>query len=101
MFRSVITAVMLTAHAFTPENLVKAIKEGAASYLPKEEISNIIKFLVDILKAKEEGESTWGAWQEQLPSSYFEKRWGAAWQDADKEFWQRFRAGIKTRGSHA
>jgi DNA-binding NtrC family response regulator len=96
-----ITAVMLTAHAFTPENLVKAIKEGAASYLPKEEISNIIKFLVDILKADKEGKSTWGTWQEQLPSSYFEKRWGAAWQDADKEFWQRFRAGIKARGSQS
>ena len=33
-----ITAVMLTAHAFTPDNLVKSIKEGAASYLPKEEL---------------------------------------------------------------
>ena len=31
-----ITAAMLTAHALSPENLVKSYKEGAASYLPKE-----------------------------------------------------------------
>ena len=95
------TAIMLTAHAFSPDNLVKSIKEGAASYLPKEEIANIVIFLNDILEARKKGESTWGPWQERLPSSYFEKRWGAAWQDTDKEFWRRFRAGIKARGSQS
>ena len=99
--RKNITAVMLTAHAFTPDNLMKSIKEGAASYLPKEEITNIITFLTDILKAKEKGKSTWGPWQERLPSSYFEKRWGVAWQDTDKEFWERFRDGIRARGSQS
>lgn len=92
-----ITAVMLTAHAFTPDNLVKSIKEGAASYLPKEEMTNIATFLIDVLEAKEKGKDTWGPWQERLPTSYFEKRWGAAWQDSDKEFWEKFRAGIKNR----
>lgn len=99
--RKNITAVMLTAHAFTPDNLMKSIKEGAASYLPKEEITDIITFLTDILKAKEKGKSTWGPWQERLPSSYFEKRWGAAWQDTDKEFWERFRDSIRARGSQS
>ncbi len=94
-----ITAVMLTAHAFTPDNLVKSIKEGAASYLPKEELSNIATFLNDVLEAKNKGENTWGPWQERLPTSYFEKRWGAAWQDTDKEFWEKFRASIKDRVS--
>lgn len=97
--RKNITAVMLTAHAFTPDNLVKSIKEGAASYLPKEELANIAVFLKDILKAQEKGTSTWGPWQKKLPTSYFEKRWGAAWQDTDKEFWKSFRASIKARGS--
>jgi DNA-binding NtrC family response regulator len=92
-----ITAVMLTAHAFTPDNLVKSIKEGAASYLPKEEMANIATFLNDVLEAKEEGKNPWEPWQEKLPASYFEKRWGAAWQDSDKEFWEKFRAGIKDR----
>jgi len=96
-----ITAVMLTAHAFTPDNLVRSIKEGAASYLPKEELANITTFLNDILKAQEKGKSTWEPWQEKLPSSYFEKRWGAAWQDTDKEFWEKFKTGIKDRISKA
>ena len=94
-----ITAVMLTAHAFTPDNLVRSIKEGAASYLPKEELTNIETFLNDVLEAKKKGASTWGPWQERLPASYFEKRWGAAWQDTDKEFWETFRASIKDRVS--
>jgi DNA-binding NtrC family response regulator len=96
-----ITAVMLTAHAFTPDNLVKSIKEGAASYLPKEEITNITVFLNDILEAQERGENPWEPWQERLPTSYFEKRWGATWQDTDKEFWERFRASIKARRSQS
>jgi len=96
-----ITAVMLTAHALTPDNLVKSIKEGAASYLPKEELTNITTFLNDVLEAKKKGENTWGPWQEKLPTSYFEKRWGAAWQDTDKEFWERFRASIKARRSQS
>jgi DNA-binding NtrC family response regulator len=96
-----IPAVMLTAHAFTPDNLVRSIKEGAASYLPKEELPNIAAFLYDILEAQGKGKSTWEPWQERLPSSYFEKRWGAAWRDTDKDFWERFRAGIRDRISQS
>ncbi|GAF94311.1 unnamed protein product, partial [marine sediment metagenome] len=47
-----IPAVMLTAHAFTPGNLVRSIKEGAASYIPKDEITGIADFLADVLKAQ-------------------------------------------------
>jgi DNA-binding NtrC family response regulator len=94
-----VSAVMLTAHAFTPDNLTRSIKEGAASYLPKEELNNLEVFLNEVLEAKIKGENPWVAWQERLPSSYFEKRWGAAWQDTDKEFWKTFRASIKARRS--
>ena len=94
-----IPAVMLTAHAFSPDNLVKTIKEGAASYIPKEEIGNIAAYLIDVLKARDEGKDPWGSWQERLPSSYFEKRWGAAWKDTDKDFWETFKAGLKSRKS--
>ena len=62
-----ITAVMLTAHAFTPEHLARSIKEGAASYIPKEELTNITLLLDDILEAKKNGVNTWGAWEERLP----------------------------------
>ena len=92
-----VTAVMLTAHALSPENAARSYKEGAASYIPKEELSQIAEYLIDVLKAKEKGKNPWGSWQERLPSSYFEKRWGAAWRDTDQEFWQTFKAGLKSR----
>ncbi|MEJ2168432.1 MAG: response regulator [Desulfobacterales bacterium] len=92
-----IPALMLTAHAFTPDNLVKSIKKGAASYIPKEEITELTAYLIDILNAKKAGKNPWESWQEKLPPSYFERRWGAAWKDQDKEFWDTFRASLKSR----
>ena len=90
-----ITAVMLTAHALSPDNLVKSIKEGADSYLPKEEMKNIKTFLIDILKSQEKGESTWEPWDRRLSSSYFERKWGGDWKDQDREFWKKYKAGKK------
>lgn len=94
-----ISAIMLTAHAFTPHNLVRSIKEGAVSYIPKEEITRIADFLDDVLKAQEEGRSPWESWQARLPSSYFEKRWGAAWRGTDEQFWETFRGSLRSRKS--
>jgi len=95
--RKNIPAVMLTAHAWSPDNLVRSIKEGAVAYLPKEELSNITDYLSDVLTAQKEGRNPWQSWHERLPTSYFERRWGAAWKDADREFWDTFRAGLKKR----
>ncbi|MEJ2731875.1 MAG: response regulator [Deltaproteobacteria bacterium] len=84
-----VTAIMLTAHALNPENIVKSFKEGAASYLPKEEMVNIASFLNDILEAQEQGKSTWIRWYDRL-GSFFEKKFGYKWQDDEKEFWEKF-----------
>ena len=84
-----ITAVMLTAHALSPENVVRSYKEGAAAYLPKEEMSNIESFLEDILKAKEQGQNPWTSWYGKM-ASFFEKKFGPNWQKNDKEFWEKF-----------
>jgi len=92
-----ITAVMLTANALSPDNLVKSIKEGADSYLPKEEMSNITTFLIDILKSQEEGDSTWEPWHKRLSSTYFDKKWGGDWKDQDRKFWEKYKAGKKSR----
>jgi len=92
-----VPAVMLTAHAFNPPNLVRSIREGAASYIPKEEIERIADFLNDVLVAKATGKDPWSAWQDRLPSSYFEKRWGSAWRDTDKSFWNTFRESLKKK----
>ena len=84
-----ITAAMLTAHALSPENLVKSYKEGAASYLPKEEMANIASFLNDILEAKEKGKNTWTRWYDRM-GSFFEKRFGKDWKKSDQDFWEKF-----------
>ena len=84
-----VTAVMLTAHALSPENIVKSFKEGAASYLPKEEMVNIASFLNDVLEAQEQGKSTWARWYDRM-GAFFEKKFGSQWQDDKKEFWEKF-----------
>jgi len=96
-----IPAIMLTAHALTPDNVVRSIKEGADSYVPKDEIGNITAFIIDVLEARKKGVNPWKPWQDRLPSSYFEKRWGAAWQDTDKDFWKTFRESLKARKEKA
>lgn len=94
-----IIAVMLTANALSPDNLMKSIKGGADSYLPKEKMGNIKTFLIDILKFQKKGESTWEPWHRRLSSSYFARKWGAAWKEHDKEFWKRFKTGNKDNKS--
>jgi len=84
-----VTAVMLTAHALSPENVVKSYKEGAASYLPKEEMVNIVSFLTDVLEAQQKGKSTWSRWYDRL-GGFFEKKFGPEWQQNDEEFWKKF-----------
>jgi len=92
-----VRAVMLTAHAFTPDNIVRSIKEGAVSYVPKDEMAHIADFLADVLEAGRRNENPWDRWQKRLPSSYFEQKFGAAWKDADKDFWDTFKAGLRAR----
>ena len=87
--RKKIPAAMLTAHALSPENLVKSIKEGAASYLPKDEMINIASFLNDILEAKEKGKNTWSHWYDRM-GSFFEKRFRKELKQSDQDFWEKF-----------
>lgn len=80
-----VPAVMLTAHALNPENLVKSFRGGAVSYLPKEEMSRIADFLEDILRAKHEGTSPWIRWHQRM-ADFFEKRFGPRWKKIDRDF---------------
>ena len=84
-----VVAVMLTAHALSLEDTVKSYKEGAASFIPKEEMVNIATFLNDVFEAKEKGKSFWWRWFDRFASLY-DKRFGPAWQKNDKEFWDSF-----------
>jgi CheY-like chemotaxis protein len=81
--------VMLTAHALSPENLSKSYKEGAASYVPKEEMTHITTFLNDILEAKEQGRNVWWRWLDRL-GAYFDKKFGPNWQKGDEDLWEKF-----------
>ena len=74
-----VIAVMLTAHAMTPDNVLKSYNEGAASFVPKEKMANIAVFLNDILEAQEKGKSLWWRWYDRL-ADYFEKKFGPDWQ---------------------
>ena len=86
-----VIAVMLTAHALSPEGTLRAYKEGAASYVPKEEMANIATYLNDILDAKEQGKSFWWRWLDRF-AAYYDKKFGPDWQKDDPEFWRKFDA---------
>ena len=85
--RSVI-AVMLTAHALSPGHIVKSIKGGAASYLPKEEMANIATYLNELLEDKGKGVKLWWRWLDRW-GSYYDKKFGSDWKDDDEEFWKK------------
>lgn len=85
--------VMLTAHALSPKNIVKSFKGGAASYLPKEAMDNIVDFLEEILEAKETNRHVWARWLDRW-GAYCDKKFGIDWQKEDEEFWEKFKGGI-------
>jgi DNA-binding NtrC family response regulator len=82
-----VIAVMLTAHALSPEDTVKSLKDGAASYVPKEEMENIVTYINDVLEAKEEGKSLLWRWMERF-SDFYDRKFGLDWKDRDKDFWE-------------
>jgi CheY-like chemotaxis protein len=84
-----IPAVMLTAHALSPENLIKSIKKGAQAYVPKDKITDIATYVGDVLEACEKGLPKHGKWFSRL-QPFFEKKFGPGWRDKDKNFWEVF-----------
>ena len=80
-------AVMLTAHALTPEALKQSFEMGARAYIPKEKMGEIVPFLEEILQY--ENLPGWGRIYENL-REYFNKRWGEYWQKAEETFWKEF-----------
>ena len=87
--RNKVISIMLTAHALSVENTIKSYDKGAASYLPKDEMSEIKVYLTDILEAKEKGENFWWRWMDRLGSLY-DKKFGPDWKEKDKNFWNNF-----------
>ena len=84
-----VMAVMLTANALSVADTAKSYKKGAASFIPKEEMVNIVTFLNDILEAKEQGKHFWWRWLDRF-ASYYDKKFGSDWKSSDKDFWEDF-----------
>ena len=80
-----IPALMLTAHALSPDHLVKSIRQGAFSYIPKHEMADIQKYLEDIIQAKQKGNQRPRNWFRKL-SPFFDKKFGSDWKNQHKEF---------------
>jgi CheY-like chemotaxis protein len=84
-----IMAVMLTAHALSPEDTIKSFEGGAESYVPKDKMADMPIFLAEILEAKKKGKSLWSRWMERM-DAYYQEKFGPDWKKKDKEFWERF-----------
>ena len=79
-----IPALMLTAHALSPDHLVKSIRQGAFSYIPKHEMADIPKYLDDIIQSKQKDQKSRN-WFRKL-SPFFDKKFGPDWKNQHKEF---------------
>ncbi len=81
-----VPALMLTAHALSEETLMKSIKEGAAYYVPKTEITQIDIYLADVLEAKEKKMNPWARWFRRLGSTFDVLFTGPKWREQHREF---------------
>ena len=84
-------AVMLTAHALTPEALKKSIKLGAVSFLPKERISDLREFLAEVVVNGQK--PLWIKVFDKL-GAYFNKRFGPDWKERD-HFFKEFEESLR------
>lgn len=84
-----VPAVMLTAHAFSEDNLLKSAKEGAVYYAPKEELINIKAIVAEVLDAIESNKSTWEKMFHRLAGYYDIQFNGPDWREQKKEFWDK------------
>jgi len=82
-------ALMLTAHALSPDHLVKSLKEGAYSYIPKHEMADIHKYLSDVIQAHQKGNQKPKNWFRKL-SPFFDKKFGSDWKNQNKDFLKEF-----------
>ncbi len=84
-----IPALMLTAHALTPDNLKDSIELGADAYVPKDRLADISMYVADILQARKEGKKAHVTWFSLL-KPIFDKLFGEGWRKTDKQFWDEF-----------
>jgi len=82
--------LMLTAHAFSTQDFSKSLAKGAHAYIPKEKISDIGLYVLDVLEADKKNLGRIGRWFQRL-EPFFEERFGYYWKEKvkeDPEFWR-------------
>ncbi|MBI5252327.1 MAG: response regulator [Desulfomonile tiedjei] len=77
-------AAMLTAHAINVESLNVAVKLGAVSFLPKEELDRLPELVAEILEDLAKGETHWARLFKRL-GPFFKERLGVLWEDEDEK----------------
>ncbi len=82
-------ALMLTAHALTPDNLKISIEQGADAYVPKDKLADITLYVADILGARQQGRRAQVKWFSLL-KPVFDKLFGEGWRKKDRAFWDEF-----------
>jgi len=93
-----IPAIMLTAHSMFPDSLVRSIKLGANSFIPKDRLYEIDLYLKEIFQAQQRGIKKSGNWFARL-GTFFDKRFGPGWKEENKGFWDEFhRDFVVTKG---
>ncbi len=81
---------MLTAHAFSVQDLKRSIEMGARAYIPKERMADIADFLEDLLTL--EHRSGLKRMFQRL-GGVFNKNFGSRWMEDEKSFWNRILSG--------
>jgi CheY-like chemotaxis protein len=84
-----IPTLMLTAHAFSPDNLKKSIELGADAYIPKDKMVDIAMYVDDVLASPKNKRNSGGKWFAKLQPLY-DEFFGAGWKEQEKEFWEEF-----------
>jgi DNA-binding response OmpR family regulator len=82
--------VMLTAHAYSVQDLRRSLELGARAYIPKEQMMDIPEFLEDVLTL---GHRSGLRRMFQRLGSVFNKKFGSRWMENEKDFWEQVTSG--------
>ncbi|MGD8725063.1 MAG: response regulator, partial [Desulfobacterales bacterium] len=78
-------AAMLTAHSLNIESLNSAVRLGAVSFLPKEELHRLPELVAEILSELEQGRTHWEKLFRRL-GRFFKERLSISWEDDHSKF---------------
>jgi len=90
-----VPAVIFTAHAMNVETFQTVIEKGAISFLPKERMADLHRFINKLIEAIESGKEPWKILFDEL-AGYFDEKFGPNWKEENKPFWDEFTQMIRT-----